>query len=165
MKALQEAQGEKVVKVGDLKEQLGSAMKTERELRDLFDRVWDGNGQENEIARDIKETGANIKAHLVAHTWNDGKDGHVEMGLNHDENEKALQTTIDKVRATSAGRSSTVERIARSPCGHTKGARRAVDGERSHEDTNFRLRGQVQDGTAGKGKGHERKKEARGRQG
>ena len=97
MKALQEGQGEKVVKVGDLKEQLGSAMKTGRELGDLFDRVWDGDGQEKEIARDIKETEANIKAHLVAHTRNDGKDGHVEMGLNHDENEKALQTTIDKL--------------------------------------------------------------------
>ena len=35
MKALQEAQGEKVVKVGDMKKQLGSAMKTERELGDL----------------------------------------------------------------------------------------------------------------------------------
>lgn len=97
MKALQEAQGEKVAKVGDLKEQLGSAMKTERELGDLFDRVWDGDGQEKEIAKDVKETDANIKAHLVAHTRNDGKDGHVEMGLNHDENEKALQTTIVKL--------------------------------------------------------------------
>ena len=97
MKALQEAQGEKVVKVGDQKEQLGSAMKTERELGGLLDRVWDGDGQEKEIARDIKETEANIKAHLLADTRKDGKDGHVEMGLNHDENEKALQTTIVKL--------------------------------------------------------------------
>ena len=59
--------------------------------------MWDGDGQEKEIVRDIKETEANIKAHVLAHTRNDGKDGHVEMGLNHDENEKALQTTIVKL--------------------------------------------------------------------
>ena len=59
--------------------------------------MWDGDGQEKEIVRDIKETEANIKAHVLANTRNDGKDGHVEMGLNHDENEKALQTTIVKL--------------------------------------------------------------------
>lgn len=52
--------------------------------------MWDGDGQEKEIVRDIK-------AHVLAHTRNDGKDGHVEMGLNHDENEKAFQTTIVKL--------------------------------------------------------------------
>ena len=100
----------------DLREKLASSVKTGNTLSDLFDEIWDGDGQHEEIDTEIKKTEAEIRC-IKAQTGEDGQEEHVEAEMAkteaevggilhltcHDEgeNEKALETKIDKLNEES----------------------------------------------------------------